>query len=147
MATRTKKTTVNASVDPTMMKENFAKAEAWVKDSGDKMREAAVKATEDFRTAGTAAIEAEIEHNTKFLQMLGSLMNSRASATMAALSAKNLQEVFQIEQDYARSAAEELGAGVRELGEMRINIVKDASETFAARAQETMDELKSLKVA
>ena len=58
-----------------------------------------------------------------------------------------MQEVFQIEQDYARNAVEELGAGVRELGEIRYNIVKGASETFAARAQETVDQLKTFKVA
>ncbi|PJE36559.1 hypothetical protein CVM52_11505 [Pseudooceanicola lipolyticus] len=147
MTTRTKKPSATATVDPKIVKENLAKAEAWVKESGDTLRAAAVKTTEDFRSAGTAVIEGEIQHNTKFLQMLGTLMNARASATLATLNAQNMQEVFQIEQDYARNAVEELGAGVRELGEIRYNIVKGASETFAARAQETVDQLKTFKVA
>lgn len=144
MTAKTKKT---AAAQTETVKETFAQADAWLKDSGEKLREAAVKATEDLQAAGSVAIEGEFQHSQKLFKLMGDMFNARTAATLSALKAPNLQDVFQIEQDFARDAAQALNDGVRELGEIRYNAAREAAEPFTARARELAETLKADKAA
>ncbi len=143
----TAKTKKPAADQTAPAKEAFAQADAWIKDNSEQLRKAAVKATEDLKAAGSVAIEGEIQHSQKLLSLMGTMFDARTAATLSALQAQNLQDVFAIEQTFARDAFEKLNEGVRELGEMRYNVVRDAAEPFAARAREVAETLKSGKAA
>lgn len=124
-------------------KDSVAQADAWVKESSEKLRDAVVKATEDLRVAGSAAIEGEIRFNTKFLKTSGDLLNARLAATLSVLKAQSIAEAVDIEQSYARDAVEALAGATRELSELRVEIAKETSEPFSTRAREYFDNLKS----
>lgn len=144
MTAKTKKT---AAAQTDAVKETLAKAETWLKDGGEKFREAAVKATEDLQAAGSTAIEGELQHSQKLFALMGTMFNARTAATLSALRAENFADVLKIEQDFARDAFEKLNDGVRELGELRYNVAREASEPFTARAREVAETLKTEKAA
>ena len=121
------------------VEEARAKAEAWLKDSGEKAREAALKATEDLKTAGAAAVDGEMAHNARLLELARTLIDRRAEAASAALKAGDLREAMGIEQAFAKEAMEALSAGLREISEIRFNTYKDAVHPFTARASEALD--------
>lgn len=116
-----------------------ARAEAWIRDSGEKARDAALKATEDLKAAGTVAIEGEMACNARMLELARTLVDSRAAAAAAALQAGDLREAMGIEQAHAKEAMEALSAGLREISEIRFNTYKDAVHPFTARASEALD--------
>ena len=143
MPAKTKKTAASAYA----VNEAFEKSDAWTRESGEKLREAATRVTRDLNAAGSMAIEGEIQHSTKFFNLLGSMANARTAATLSLLQAKSLQEAFDIEQNYARDAFESLSAGARELGEVRMNSCKEAAETLAATAKDIVQDLSKVKAA
>lgn len=145
--TMTAKTKKSTAAQTDAVKETFAKADAWLKDGGEKLRDAAVKATEDLQAAGTVAIEGEIQHSQKLFKLMGDMFNARTAATLSVLRTHNLQDALKIEQDFARDAVEALNTGVRELGEIRYNVAREAAEPFTARAREVADSLKGEQAA
>ena len=83
----------------------------------------------------------------KLFALMGTMFNARTAATLSALRAENFADVLKIEQDFARDAFEKLNDGVRELGELRYNVAREASEPFTARAREVAETLKTEKAA
>ena len=111
--------TVDLKTPAAAAEEIRAKAETWLKDSGEKARDAALKATEDLKAAGDVAIEGELAHNAKFLEMMKSLVDARAAAAVEVLKAGDLSEAVGIEQAFAREAMETVSARTIELIRMR----------------------------
>lgn len=143
--TKAKKPAETADVNA--LNEAITKADTWVKDSGEKLREAATKATEDLKVAGNIAIEGEVQATTKLFQLAGDLLNARAAATLSILKAPNLQEAFDIEQSFVKDTVENLNASLREVNEIRYNTLRDASQTYSARAHDVIDGLSKPKAA
>ena len=143
MPAKTKKTAASTYT----VNEAFEKSDAWVKESGEKLREAATKVTKDLSAVGSMAIEGEMQHSTKFFNLLGSMVNARTAATLSLLQAKSLQEAVDIEQNYARDAFDTLSAGARELGEVRMNACKEAAESLSATAKDLVQDFSKVKAA
>ncbi|WP_204115246.1 phasin family protein [Shimia biformata] len=131
----------SASSPADAAKNGVDKVNAWAKDAGEQLREAAARATTDFKTAGNIAIEGEVQHSTRLLQLAGDLLNARSKATLSILEQGELKAAADIERDFLKSAAETLTQGIRELNEIRVNTLRDASETYSTRAKEAIDRL------
>ncbi|WP_372887476.1 phasin family protein [Shimia sp.] len=143
MTTKTK--TPAEAVSPAPAEPSGAsKVNAWAKDAGEKLRDAAAKATKDFKTAGNIAIEGEVQHNTRLLQLAGDLLNARSSATLSILQQSDFKQAGEIEQDFLKSAAETLSTGIRELNDIRMATLRDASKAYSDRAHAAIDQLSTI---
>ena len=119
----------------------FAKADAWMKESGDKLRNTATKVTEDANSVGSVALDGEIAASTRMFKLMGDMMNARTAATLSLLNAKSVQDAFETEQTFAKTAMDAMTTGLREIGEIRFNTVKTATDTMSARTKEYMGDL------
>ncbi|MGQ0741959.1 MAG: phasin family protein [Alphaproteobacteria bacterium] len=90
-------------------------AEAWLKSA-------------DVAGKGIGTIHDE------FFALSRGLIEEGVAAAKTAVASKNVQEAFAIQTDFARSAFETYVEGMAKMGEVALNVAKDAAEPLQARA-------------
>ena len=140
MSAEAKKTDTKPDQD-NIAKESVAKVNEWAKNAGEKLRDAATQATNDFKTAGSIAIEGEVAHNTRLMKLAGDLLNARTTATLSILQEAEFGKVAELERNFLKSAMETLNEGMRDLGEIRRKTLQETSQTYTERAHEVIDQL------
>ncbi len=139
-------------------KEQVGQAVALTKENVDKASTAAFKGYDEFALVGKDNLDALVRTNgivAKGMEVFGQEMLSYAQAslangmaqTKALLAAKNLKEVVELHNDFAREHLDKVIAETAKLTELSVQVTNEAIEPLQKRVDVTVETLLKAQAA